>query len=95
VCTIGAFAIYMIGLKKTDAGKSVIFMFIEVIVAFILGWLILDNIPSPWERVGAILIILAIIVVSLKINVGKKPPSVSVDHKSKLESRKDLEDNST
>lgn len=66
VCTIGAFGLYMIGLKKTDAGESVIFMFIEVIVAFLLGWLILDIIPGNWEIVGAFLIVVAILIVSLK-----------------------------
>jgi len=95
VCTIGAFAIYMIGLKKTDAGESVIFMFIEVIVAFILGWLLLETIPQTWEAVGAILIILAIIVVSIKVNSAKRKTKGSVDLKLKLESGKDSGNNST
>jgi drug/metabolite transporter (DMT)-like permease len=95
VCTIGAFAIYMIGLKKTDAGESVIFMFIEVIVAFMLGWLLLETIPQTWETVGAILIILAIIVISLKINIVKRKTKGSADLKSKLETGKDSENNST
>jgi drug/metabolite transporter (DMT)-like permease len=85
----------MIGLKKTDAGESVIFMFIEVIVAFMLGWLLLETIPQTWETVGAILIILAIIVISLKINIVKRKTKGSADLKSKLETGKDSENNST
>ena len=75
VCTIGAFAIYMIGLKKTDAGESVIFMFLEVIVAFLLGWLIFDTVPKTWESVGAGMILMAILLVSIKIRKHKKTVS--------------------
>ena len=75
VCTIGAFAIYMIGLKKTDAGESVIFMFLEVIVAFFLSWILFDTIPKAWESVGAAMIFLAILVVSIKLHKNKRRSS--------------------
>ena len=67
ICTVAAFAIYMVGLKETDAGESVIYMFIEVVVAFLLGWIILDIIPQTWEIIGAIMITVAVIIVSIKL----------------------------
>ena len=67
VCTVGAFAIYMIGLKKAEAGESVIYMFLEVIVAFLLGWAFFSTIPKTWESVGAAMIVVAVIIVSIKI----------------------------
>lgn len=72
VCTMGAFAIYMIGLKKAEAGESVIFMFLEVVVAFLLSWILFDTIPKVWESVGASMIFLAILVVSLKLPKNMK-----------------------
>ncbi len=95
VCTVGAFAIYMVGLKKTDAGESVIFMFIEVIVAFILGWLILETVPEPWEIVGAILIIIAIIVVSLKFKEVKDSKMDDKDHVTKQKEEGNHEESTT
>jgi drug/metabolite transporter (DMT)-like permease len=67
ICTVAAFAIYMVGLKQTEAGESVIYMFIEVVVAFLLAWIILDVVPKTWEIVGAIMIVVAVIIVSIKI----------------------------
>ena len=69
---MGAFAIYMIGLKKAEAGESVIFMFLEVVVAFLLSWILFDTIPKVWESVGASMIFLAILVVSLKLPKNMK-----------------------
>ena len=66
VCTVGAFALYMVGLKKAEAGESVIYMFLEVVVAFLLGWVFLKTIPKKWEYVGAAMIVAAIILVSIK-----------------------------
>ena len=72
VCTVAAFAIYMIGLKKTDAGESVIFMLLEVVIAFILEGIILTTLPDVWEIVGAVMIIIAMIVASLKFSKLKE-----------------------
>lgn len=68
ICTVAAFAIYMIGLKKAEAGESVIFMLLEVVIAFILEGIILFTFPDLWEIIGAIMIIFAMIITSLKFN---------------------------
>ena len=75
ICTVAAFAIYMIGLQKVQAGESVIFMFLEVIVAFFLGWILFKTVPEIWEFVGAAMILLAIIVVSIKFRKIKERSS--------------------
>jgi drug/metabolite transporter (DMT)-like permease len=75
VCTVGAFAIYMIGLKKAEAGESVIYMFLEVIIAFLLGWILFETVPEIWESIGAAMILLAIIVVSIKFKKIKERSS--------------------
>jgi drug/metabolite transporter (DMT)-like permease len=67
VCTVGAFALYMIGLKKAEAGESVVFMFLEVIIAFLLGWAFFGTVPKTWESVGAAMIVIAIMLVSIKM----------------------------
>ncbi|MHA1397003.1 MAG: DMT family transporter [Candidatus Heimdallarchaeaceae archaeon] len=66
VCTVGAFAIYMVGLKKAEAGESAIFMLLEVVVAFLFEAILLHTIPHLWEIVGAIMIVLAMTITSLK-----------------------------
>ena len=68
VCTASAFAIYMEGLKRSEAGESAIYMLLEVVVAFILGWIIFKTEYQTWEIVGTILIVFAILFVSIKIN---------------------------
>ena len=85
VCTVGAFAIYMIGLKKTEAGESVIYMFLEVIIAFFLGWVLFKTVPEIWESVGAAMILLAIIVVSIKFRKIKEKSSENEFLKNNVE----------
>ena len=85
VCTVAAFAIYMIGLKETEAGESVIYMFIEVVVAFLLGWAILKTIPGDWEIVGAVMIAIAVITVSIKIQKNVSMSIENGNHEKKKE----------
>ena len=68
ICTASAFAIYMEGLKRSDAGESAIYMLLEVVVAFILGWIIFKTEYKVWEIVGTAMIVSAILLVSIKIN---------------------------
>lgn len=72
VCTIVAFAIYMEGLQKSEAGESTIYMLLEVVVAFLLGWILFRTVYETWEIVGVIMIVSALIIVSLKMNNLKK-----------------------
>jgi len=66
ICTALAFAIYMEGLKHAEAGESSIFMLLEVVVAFILEWIIFGTIPELWSSIGVILIIIAVLMLSFR-----------------------------
>ena len=50
-------------------------MFLEVIIAFLLGWILFETIPETWESVGAAMILLAILVVSIKVRRIKEKSS--------------------
>jgi len=73
MCTALAFAIYMEGLKRAEAGESSIFMLIEVIVAFILEWIIFGAKPAFWSTIGVALIVFAVIILSLKQKSNLEP----------------------
>lgn len=66
VCTVIAFALYMEGLKKAKAGESSVFMLLEVVIAFLLEWIIFSTIPEMWTAIGAGMIVLAVLIISIK-----------------------------
>ena len=72
ICTVTAFAIYMEGLQKSEAGESTIYMLLEVVVAFLLGWILFRTVYETWEIVGVIMIVFAVAIVSLKMDKLKK-----------------------
>ncbi len=66
VCTVVAFALYMEGLKKAKEGESSVFMLLEVVIAFLLEWIIFSTIPEMWTAIGAEMIVLAVLITSIK-----------------------------
>ena len=72
ICTVAAFVIYMEGLQKSEAGESTIYMLFEVVVAFLLGWILFKTIYETWEIVGVVMIVFALAIVSFKMDNFKK-----------------------
>lgn len=66
VCTVVAFALYMDGLKKANAGESSIFMLLEVVIAFLLEWIIFSTVLEMWTAIGAGMSVLAVLIISIK-----------------------------
>lgn len=93
VCTVAAFAIYMKGLEKISAGESSIYMLIEVLVAFILEWLLFGTKPELWIIVGVGLVISSVVLISIKraaYENEKEPMKYTEEKKEKIANNREI-----
>ncbi len=71
-CTIGAFILYVYGLKLANAGESSILLLIEVLVSFTLEGFVYKEIPAIWTIVGSVMILFAVVLNSVQFKLIKR-----------------------
>ena len=72
VCTGGAWLLYIMGLKGKGATDSSIILLLEIVFAMIFALIILGEVPGWPTLIGAVLIVVAIILVQIKANGNGK-----------------------
>ena len=68
VCTGAAWLLYIMGLKGMGATDSSIILLLEIVFAMIFALIILGEVPGWPTLIGAVLIVLAIVLVNVRSN---------------------------
>ncbi len=68
VCTGGAWLLYIMGLKGKGATDSSIILLLEIVFAMLFALIVLSEVPGWPTLIGAVLIVIAIILVHVRTN---------------------------
>lgn len=70
--TVGAFTLYMVGLKYVQAGIASILVMSEILFAGVYAWFLLGERLTPLQTMGALLVMVGVVWLSYRQNKLKK-----------------------